>query len=428
METRSSKTVDVVTYNVLSPNLCSKKIFPECSEDAVNPQQRLDRVKAKLTACMLSESIICLQEVCLEWSDDLRVFFESNKYCYIDSISGDRRHKCMGLAIAFPRSNFQLSSMATIVPGSMIGDDSTMASRATRRRPLVGIDVLVLTMVFLITVVAIQCTVGLGNTGHICVSIFACFLLTVFVWRKITHLAFLFGVATVLYTGGFGTTVHICVSTLACACIAAVLWGGALHIEIIRGQNTVATAIGKRNRAISIRLRPLARGLSSPEREFTITNYHMPCEFKHPSIMYLHLVALLKHFHTFRNGGRAILAGDFNIQHGSQLYRYAVSGRDESGELQTLLKKDDWSEPVVEFTPLFDLFDGVSGKDLKFTCRATTSWNGEFSGILDYIFATNDFRCSSVDYDDRIQNAPPTSLPTADEPSDHIPIRATLRL
>ena len=61
--------IEVVTYNVLSPPLCSAERFPRCSETAVDPDSRYELVMNDdhIGGAVARRAVICLQEVSMDW-------------------------------------------------------------------------------------------------------------------------------------------------------------------------------------------------------------------------------------------------------------------------------------------------------------------------------------------------------------------------
>ena len=57
----------VTTYNVLSSSLGSADYFIKCDPDACDPSKRLPLVKLKLEKEIEKKSIICLQELSIDW-------------------------------------------------------------------------------------------------------------------------------------------------------------------------------------------------------------------------------------------------------------------------------------------------------------------------------------------------------------------------
>ncbi len=64
--------MEVVTYNVLTPRYCDAKSYPQCDPAHLSPAKRFDRVWAQLQPHVAAGSVLCLQEVCVDWADKLQ--------------------------------------------------------------------------------------------------------------------------------------------------------------------------------------------------------------------------------------------------------------------------------------------------------------------------------------------------------------------
>jgi endonuclease/exonuclease/phosphatase family metal-dependent hydrolase len=98
-------SIRVATYNVLSSSLCSPTFY--CNVD--NPDDcrasvRFPRILDKVRVEIEKESIICLQELSLEWTGKLLSFFNDNHYEFIVT----NYERSMGVGIAFPSSKYKL--------------------------------------------------------------------------------------------------------------------------------------------------------------------------------------------------------------------------------------------------------------------------------------------------------------------------------
>ncbi len=99
----------IVTYNVLSPNLCSPSEYPYAEDsEYCTPAYRWGVLVEKLTKETDQKSIICLQEVSLAWSADLNDFFRGKAYRFIYQNYGSFFNGYMGVAIAYPHAKYHL--------------------------------------------------------------------------------------------------------------------------------------------------------------------------------------------------------------------------------------------------------------------------------------------------------------------------------
>lgn len=103
---KGTTQVRVVSYNVLSPPLARTTHFKYCDAADLIPDVRLARVLYKLEEAILSNSIICLQEVSLSWCGPLHTFFARRRFHLIMGTYGNYFNGYMGVGIAFPTDKF----------------------------------------------------------------------------------------------------------------------------------------------------------------------------------------------------------------------------------------------------------------------------------------------------------------------------------
>lgn len=193
-------------------------------------------------------------------------------------------------------------------------------------------------------------------------------------------------------------------------------------------------ARGCMNEAVFVKLCP--RGL--PTQSFVVSTYHMPCLFGSAAkvrVMNIHLHLLMGELRKFAKGHPAVLMGDFNIKPDDSAYRLACSG----GDLNALAAT--WPEEIkglVGRLPDGQVFPGglqsayqvFHGKEPLFTNFAQTSGQSEpFCETLDYIWFTPGrfavTACPALPQSKAEVDGP---FPSKVEPSDHIPLLATLQL
>jgi endonuclease/exonuclease/phosphatase family metal-dependent hydrolase len=107
----SAATIRIATYNVLSDKLCRASHYPENSEDDLDNEKRLERVKAKLAEEMDKRAVVCLQEVSRHWGDKLVPFFEQRGYSYAGANYGNPFNGYMGCYVAWPRERYDAIDM-----------------------------------------------------------------------------------------------------------------------------------------------------------------------------------------------------------------------------------------------------------------------------------------------------------------------------
>jgi endonuclease/exonuclease/phosphatase family metal-dependent hydrolase len=427
---RSTPPIDVVTWNVLSPHLCNKKVFPECDDAALDAEERRTRTRHQLRQFITERKIICLQEVCNQWSSEFRTLFTENGYEYVDAIHGRGESDCFGVAIASPMDRYRLIGTDFRVLAESIGREVPASSKL--RQPMHAQWTLELTIVSLFHLLYILLNLVLflfGRGPHVHPYVMVCYVAFVAIYHHVPWFksAILPKTTSVrLQIGTFGAAPNV-IDRLMRFVAGWMSWPLVLFLGLVAWCNvrtryyqsdSLRKAEESDKRVITLVLERLGK----PGQTFAVTTYHMPCAFRQPLVMYLHLQALLRHHARWCPQGRGVLAGDFNLQPDSPLYTYMVTGRDASGALAVQLRREGFDEPIVEeLEPLVDSRTGVPLTEY-FTCRAMTAWNGHFRGVIDYILYSG----LLLDAIDRQPVPKDTDLPTTTCPSDHTWISASL--
>jgi len=199
-------------------------------------------------------------------------------------------------------------------------------------------------------------------------------------------------------------------------------------------------AQGRMNEAILVRLRPRATSC-----DFCVATYHMPCLFgttEKVRAVNIHSQLLLNRLKRFaaadvKKGFQeapVALMGDFNIKPGTSSYRLIESG----GSIATVSKQGSKHEvhgleqlPIAEFPDgLRSAYKDFHGQEPMFTNYAMSAMSKEaFVDTLDYIwFSPGRLKvvaCQQLPKETGNVNGP---FPNAEEPSDHLPLHATLRM
>lgn len=410
------KEVNIVTYNLLSPHLSSPEVFHACSLADLDPVARLQKIREVMNHCIERSYIICLQEVCLSWSAELRLLFEQAGYAYVDAISGCAEHECFGQATAYPRKHYELVRSKTQVLGSSIRPRAASSGSGG----------------FVAWVRSFR-----WDTILNCIAVLLMFLCCAMHWMTSSGLAAYVNLSFLDYSEELLTVVIYVLCLRMAHHIASLI----KNIDSKRPPlSPVKAAARKSRRVLSLCLRKVAGrvGGGARERQFTVTNYHMPCSFKEPVVMFLHMQALLLHFDDFRGEAPGILAGDMNIRPSSWLYQYMLCGFEE-GRLKSEYRPvyADEMEPVIApyrdelppmrtVKPVTSAHAAVNGSEPQFTCKAVTSFAGEFSDTLDYVLFSSGFNawlCNTMHEGAGVGR----SLPNAHQGSDHLPLMAILR-
>jgi len=363
--------VRLATYNVLSPQLCTASYFPHCpTSDSTTAGKRLERVKGKLEEEIGKNAVICLQEVARVWEGDLHELFANKDYHFITSSYGAFFNGYMGVAMAFPRSSFTLEECKIV----RISETKAKGYRSPVRPPRPG------PLASFVNWVGSQLN-SLVNALRLALPFLASPPRRPFdLWR-----------------------------------------------EVERRQNTM----------IMLRLRPKGEDAQS----FCVATYHMPCAFRTPQVIAVHSALLAKRLHKLAKGDPYFLTGDFNLQPDSSMYELLTNGKYLSEESARESHPMGW-KPFPEDTweiefghPLKSAYKEVHGAEPDFTNYAKNKDSPAdeegFIGTLDYLFyRSGDKNLVQATAADELPHRKTykekgiISLPSQDEPSDHIKVAA----
>lgn len=195
------------------------------------------------------------------------------------------------------------------------------------------------------------------------------------------------------------------------------------------------TAQNRHNEAIFVRLR--ARGQPGG-KPFCVGTYHMPCLFGPPEkvrVVNIHTYLLLARLKKFAGDDPVVLMGDFNFKPESSPYLLAASG----GSLDAAAAAS-WEELVglkdrLKGAPLWpgglkSAYRAFHNREPPFTNFAHTKGSEDpFIDTLDYIwFTEGPLMVVDVPKLPQSQEEVRGPFPNEAEPSDHLPVRATLHL
>lgn len=66
--------------------------------------------------------------------------------------------------------------------------------------------------------------------------------------------------------------------------------------------------------------------VSSLNKEFVVSTYHMPCMFYVPNVMMIHCALYAQQCHRYAAGAPYVVTGDFNVKPDSDMYEMLTSG------------------------------------------------------------------------------------------------------
>ncbi len=391
--------VTVVTYNVLSPNLCQARDFYKCDKKALQKGVRYAAVLKKLKSYVERGAIICLQEVPEDWTGKLYTWFSSLSYRMIASNYANDYSGYMGIATAFPASLAVLTSTIVRPTRVQLKYEDRQAMARSRNKSSPGMPVMV----------------TLATLGLISLNA-----------SKVRHSSW----ATAALTTG----------------VFAVLGIG--HYLLGRKQPKKVWPLESKlrssfNTAIFMRFRD-PRG----KRPICVANYHFPCKFRDEEWMTAIGVLLTEKIHRLAKNDPLVIAGDFNSKPGSTVYNLLTTGRPTgsvipsrnyeqmqiSGKNVFPLKSPPLRSAYKEASAAADRDgDEKGGSEPSYTNFARRLFKGvqnDFCDTIDYIFISKDWSVLSVrelpDKDETLSTV--DSYPTLEEPSDHLLLAATLTL
>jgi len=184
----------------------------------------------------------------------------------------------------------------------------------------------------------------------------------------------------------------------------------------------------RHNRMISVKVKPVD---TEDDAGFCISTYHMPCAFYNQKLMVVHTALAAQHALRVADGLPMVLCGDWNFKPGDASYRFMTTG-----ELDT---KDEAYPDYRAFDPwrieqgmvgLPSAYAVVNGKEPPFTNYAFTARDEQaFVDTLDYFFMSPGVAAVEVgDLPESTDAIPGTSLPSAEEPSDHLLVSAVFEI
>ena len=384
-------TVDVVTYNVLSHKLARADFFTSCNAASLKAGPRLELVQQQLEAHTARGALICLQEVSQKWGGSLHAWFAQRGYHFVLSCYGGDFNGYMGVAVAFPLPTSGGDGGGYVLEDvdiTRIGDTLVRAPRD-------------------------------GHGSSTALRSFAAL-------PVVSHVGAVLGGAWAMCIGAWGQ-----LKRRLPAAVEKALEGPLDPFAYSRKRN---------NTCISVRLRPAVAGAAGDSRGgdggcFWFSTYHMPCAFWAPPVMTVHAALVAQHVQKLAASGAAvpepcILAGDFNYKPGFAQHEMMQNGTldEKHPECPIYPAWMNWRPALREPFPSAHML--LHGEEPAFT-NYSVSRNGPlFAETLDYIFV------SAKSIDATATAALPTredyahivSLPTEDEPSDHLLVSATLEI
>eukprot|EP00048_Salpingoeca_helianthica_P000848 m.44366 g.44366 ORF g.44366 m.44366 type:complete len:374 (+) comp10902_c0_seq2:1278-2399(+) len=158
--------------------------------------------------------------------------------------------------------------------------------------------------------------------------------------------------------------------------------------------------------------------------ELCVSTYHMPCMFDQPSVMTIHSALYAMKTQSLAGPLPYVITGDFNFKPSSAQYRLYTTGLLEESlpEHPPAREYDPWK---IRVAPMVSAYAAHVGREPEFTNFNQFKTNPPFCDTLDYLFLSPQVRVEEVlPLPAKADAVGP--FPTAEEPSDHILIAATL--
>mmetsp|Transcript_5476 Transcript_5476/g.16325 ORF Transcript_5476/g.16325 Transcript_5476/m.16325 type:complete len:441 (-) Transcript_5476:1283-2605(-) len=164
------------------------------------------------------------------------------------------------------------------------------------------------------------------------------------------------------------------------------------------------------------------------DRTICVSTYHMPCAFFAPKVMVIHAALAAQAAQMKAKADPLVLAGDFNMKKADAAYKLITTGAitEDCGAFPNLDRAGDW-KPVLQ-EPLDSAYVKFSGEEPDFTNYAHTHSTGLFIDSIDYIFVSKNINVTNVDPLPHRSSVKGGSLPSHEEPSDHLMIGAALEI
>ena len=269
----------------------------------MDQKKRLKKVFAKLDSVISKNphTVFGLQEISLSWRPKFKVFFQEYDYDFICTNYGGDHSDYMGVAIAYPRSRFEMKD------GKIFrARESVEWKRIWKKR-------------------SSSDSSKKWNlaTSSLILTAAAAFALDLDSKTKKT-----------LVTTGLLGSLGICLARSF----------GLVDKPAPRPKQTaLEIAKGRYNRQIIVTLRD-----KNLQRDLGVSVYHMPCVFWNPQVMVIHAslcASALSKYAKERKLESYILCGDFNFQPDSVPYQMITQGKIEESndEYPELPKKEKWT-------------------------------------------------------------------------------------
>ncbi|CAN0432619.1 unnamed protein product [Ectocarpus sp. 12 AP-2014] len=398
----------VATYNILCSHLAEPTRFPQCSPRNLDAPTRLKRVKHKLDAEISKGSVICLQEVGIQWAGDLHVYFMARGYAFVTAHYGKHFNNYMGVALAWPLDKYECLTVDT----TRLSDTRRWGREPRQEREEREAK----------QAAEPPSTPVAGPPPAMATPVLKS------VWGRLGALMNMNSAERGMKrpreadSGSSGNSNGNSNGNSSS--------NGKAAAERERApENPWQIAERRFNQVLFARLRPKTGSADLPNGgTFCVGTYHMPCLFNVRPVMVMHTSLAIRHLAKLAGPDPLVFAGDFNFNPDSDCYKLAVEGDlpESSGDFPV---RPEWEK---DWTPktgvcLQSAYKQVDGKEPDFTNNAKVEDWDPFIDTLDYIFHTPGITAIKVlPLKHRSEvNGP---FPVSEEPSDHVILAAEFKI
>lgn len=110
----------IVSYNILSQDLAKPSYYSRCLPAFLKDHYRFSLVAQMLEKAVMSNAVICLQEVCQGWAGRLHDFFVQRNYVFVWASAGRANNGFMGVAVAYPWKEYECFDVKIVHVGGHI--------------------------------------------------------------------------------------------------------------------------------------------------------------------------------------------------------------------------------------------------------------------------------------------------------------------
>jgi len=360
--------IRVITYNVLSAELCDETEFNH-SIGFCDPELRLQSIFKKLEPEIWKYTIFGFQEVCREWAGKFQAFFAQWEYTFIYGSDSGPHNGFMGTALAFPNT-FEMLDCKYLSPFHETFEE-------IKRPKARGV-------------------VDLVGGAAFCLA--------------------------VLYSNNHKHATGACLSLLTLLGIQRYYE----HQNYRKFYDFKFEQLGPDGIRIGVQTRKgdmllMCKIQDKEQRKpFWIATTHAPCKYWNNSLMLTFAAKLAQAVQETADEDPYLFFGDFNFHPDSDSYKLYSRGAIHRSKIDI----NGWKPEVDSMRSAYKISDEM---EPEFTTYVRSKRGGTFQSTLDYIWMSDRWFVKEVLPIPRVSKDV-QSWPCETEPSDHCMIGATLEL